>query len=265
MANIQPVIILGMHRSGTSCLTGSLEEAGLFLGDVNNRNSHSHRALNEYVDIRQLNSRILEANGGSWDSVPATADWTDEHRRIRDRLIESFPTDRPWGFKDPRTTITLEGWLEALPGARLVGTFRHPTEVVMALEKRNGYPAEKILGIWNDYNRLMLEAHDRYGFDVIQYDWPGYRYRQGLKTIAENLDLPVRNPRFTHYQPSIRRNRSSSEVGLPGETVAIFEKLCALAERSVPLTPSLRMRAVLNAIGIRTGGRASESSEDGGD
>jgi len=30
-----PILILGMHRSGTSCLAGCLEEAGLYLGDVN--------------------------------------------------------------------------------------------------------------------------------------------------------------------------------------------------------------------------------------
>ena len=86
-----------------------------------------------------------------------------------------------------------------------------------------------------------------------------------MKTIAENLDLPVRNPRFTRYQPSIRRNRASNDVRLPDETAAIYDKLCALADRSVPLTLTLRIKAVLNAIGIRNDGRTPERAEDGGD
>lgn len=48
--------------------------------------------------------------------------------RQRDRLIASLtcPRGTPWGFKDPRTLLTLPFWEQGLADQRLVGTFRHP-------------------------------------------------------------------------------------------------------------------------------------------
>ena len=46
------VIVLGMHRSGTSLLTGSLEAAGLHLGEVNNAARYNPKGNKENESIR---------------------------------------------------------------------------------------------------------------------------------------------------------------------------------------------------------------------
>jgi len=48
----ETVAILGMHRSGTSCLAGSLQELGLYLGEVYDQNPHNPRGNRENAAAR---------------------------------------------------------------------------------------------------------------------------------------------------------------------------------------------------------------------
>jgi len=65
------IAVLGMHRSGTSCLTGLLEDAGVPLGDVQKENPHNPLGNQENLRIMHLHDAVLAANGGSWDAPPA--------------------------------------------------------------------------------------------------------------------------------------------------------------------------------------------------
>ena len=165
----EPIIILGMHRSGTSCLAGSLEEAGLYLGDVKRENSDNLKGNRENRGIMELQEAILNHHRpvpcgpcAAWHLPPkAELDWTTEFEAERDRIVAAFPKDRPWGFKDPRTVFTLPGWLRVLPSARLVGSFRHPMAVALSLKKRNNFEFEFSLGLWQAYNSRLLDTSVR--------------------------------------------------------------------------------------------------------
>ena len=123
------VIVLGMHRSGTSLLTGSLEAAGLYLGEVNNQAPFNRKGNKENESIRELNDALLERNGAAWNRPPnGQAQWSGADEEWSRSLISPYlAASRPWGFKDPRTVWTVEGWLRLLPHARPVGVFRHPS------------------------------------------------------------------------------------------------------------------------------------------
>ena len=69
----QSILILGMHRSGTSCLAGSLQEAGLYLGEVNTTAPHNAKGNRESRTIVALHDGLLQANGGAWDAPPGTS------------------------------------------------------------------------------------------------------------------------------------------------------------------------------------------------
>ena len=53
------VAVLGMHRSGTSALAGSLEQHGLFLGRVSTSNPHNPKGNRESAEVRRLNEDVL--------------------------------------------------------------------------------------------------------------------------------------------------------------------------------------------------------------
>ena len=147
------VIIVGMHRSGTSLVSRLLGELGVFMGADLNRHAES----NAFLD---LNSRVFRLGHGDWDVPAPVTELLATERVVADlmRLIETEewsalerqylgqagfsllrrqpPWPSPWGWKDPRTSITLPLWRRCLPGARVVHVYRNPADVAISLATR---------------------------------------------------------------------------------------------------------------------------------
>jgi hypothetical protein len=224
------ILILGMHRSGTSCLAGSLEEAGLYLGEVNTTAPHNTKGNRESRTIMELHGDLLRANDGDWDAPPKRVIWSAEHRARRDAIIASYPGDRIWGFKDPRTLLILPGWLEALPAVSFVGTFRHPLAVAASLYARNQVPVEKSLALWSDYNRRLLDYHREFNFPVVCFDWPPERYRERLMALVPALHLSVPLGGLTFFESALRRNAAPPKTGMLDRLLTRFR----LAQDATP-------------------------------
>src|SRR5215212_8323769 len=111
-----PVVITGMHRSGTSMVSRLLHDSGLDLGapdDLIPASPDNPDGHWEHIAIVQLNDEILNSFGGGWDCPPpADADYRRlaDVPRFRDRaeaVVAQFRNREPWGWKDPRTSLTL--------------------------------------------------------------------------------------------------------------------------------------------------------------
>lgn len=225
-----PILVLGMHRSGTSCLAGSLQEAGLFLGDVNTQARYNLRGNRESRPIMDLHDEILRDNGGSWDAPPAQpARWSDAHRARRDELIETFPKNGVWGFKDPRSVLALDGWFEVLPGLRAICTYRHPMAVAASLASRNSFSIEKGLSIWLAYNRATLAYCERHDFPVISFDWAPDRYLARLEQLATDYGLQMPEGGFQFFTSALRKNAAPPDAALPADVEAVYAQLQARA------------------------------------
>lgn len=171
-----PVIVLGMHRSGTSLLTGSLEAAGIRLGDVNHAAPFNRKGNKEHEGLRSLNDRILERYGSDWRKPPVAQlplVWTQDEQDEAQRLCVSLSRGPGvWGFKDPRTIWTLEGWLALFPGARMIGVFRHPAAVMKSLMARPGALAlsqSAALSLWTRTNERLLVLWERHRFPLLYF------------------------------------------------------------------------------------------------
>ncbi|QDG51688.1 sulfotransferase [Persicimonas caeni] len=148
-----PIIILGMHRSGTSMICRMLEQLGLFVGEQKDAN-------NEAMFFLELNGWLLRQAGARWD-IPEPFDYLLEFDQERELAVDYLryllrtprlgsyigwqrylrePTpsswDFPWGWKDPRNTFTLPLWLEVFPEARMVHIHRHGVDVARSLQTR---------------------------------------------------------------------------------------------------------------------------------
>lgn len=174
--NVPPsVVVLGMHRSGTSLLTGSLEAAGLYLGNVVNAAPHNLKGNKENEAIRDLNDALFAKQGTAWNTPPNRQLPWDRNARTQARaLIQPYlDGGQPWGFKDPRTVWTVEGWMEVLPAPRLIGIFRHPSLVTRSLVARDGALAvteAEAIGLWCAYNRELINLRQRYGFPLLHFE-----------------------------------------------------------------------------------------------
>ena len=173
-----PVIIAGMHRSGTSLVASWLAALGLHVGDrlwpADRRNP---RGYFEDAGFVELHGRILR---GATVEEPGHRDWgwTESGRLDRgvlDRYAEEARAlaasraggEGVWGWKDPRTTLLLDFWDEILEERPLyLLLYRLPWEVADSMQRlgadvflRNpewAYP------IWTFYNRQLLDFYGRH-------------------------------------------------------------------------------------------------------
>lgn len=245
-----PVIILGMHRSGTSCLTGSLQQAGLALGDVHTANPFNKKGNREHPDLMALHESLLESNGGSWHQPPKDVVWSASYIKKRDQFCEQFAGAGDWGFKDPRALLALDGWLARFPDARLVGTIRHPLSVARSLHRRDPslHTLEEYMQVWAEYNRRLLAAWRVRPFPVVDFDEPDPVYmaslqrvlpalglREGLVSLVrrfglvKGLRLALGGESEPFFDPDLRTHRLESLDGLPAEIAELYLELKQMA------------------------------------
>lgn len=165
---MQPVLVItGMHRSGTSVITAAFASAGLDVGSrlmpAARGNPRGHF---EDLDFVSLHERMLRANGfgpegfTAADAIPVPPALAAE---ARDLVGQRRSGGSIWGWKDPRTTLFLDWWAEAVPDARFVFLFRSPAEAIDSLFRRGDEtfavnPAFA-LDVWTAYNRRLLAFH----------------------------------------------------------------------------------------------------------
>lgn len=155
-------IILGMHRSATSLAAKGLYESGVYMGeDLLGKcasNPYGHYENRRFV---QLNDVILDRAGGSWDRPPEHAKIIKASKDLSGRIEQIISMESNghefWGWKDPRTALTIECYWQYLTNPHLIVCFRNPVEVAVSLKKRNGFPLVQGIGLATEYNKRILE------------------------------------------------------------------------------------------------------------
>jgi hypothetical protein len=152
-AATQPVILLGMHRSGTAMIARLLDELGLFQGSEIQDDHESTWFL-------EINELLLKRVNATWDnpepmaaflnspdafdltvhcleddlSSKRTREFLGRKRSLKAGTLAKY--DKPWGWKDPRTIYTLPLWLKLFPGAKLIYIVRNGVDVASSLNVR---------------------------------------------------------------------------------------------------------------------------------
>ena len=166
------IIVLGMHRSGTSCLAGMLAAGGLASAGDAVRNWDNARGHHEMLDAVRLDEQVLAHSGGHWLSPPAAVRWTDEHAAMRDRLLRAQIDGRPALLKDPRMLLTLPFWRASEVPFHVIAIVRHPLAVARSLESWRGTPLADGIALWSAHNRALAGDRARYGYPLIDFDAP---------------------------------------------------------------------------------------------
>lgn len=160
------VLVLGMHRSGTSALAGALQSMGFEVGpedDVMPADDQNPQGYFELTSIVRTNDDLLAHFGGSWDSPPKFApEWANGEAAThfvdtaRSAIGELFESDH-YVLKDPRISILLPVWRQITrdQGCAVV-IVRDPLEVAASLTRRDGLSTITGLALWAAYNRAMF-------------------------------------------------------------------------------------------------------------
>lgn len=156
-----PVLVIGMHRSGTRLLDDILGSLGVFMGA-------DRQADGESVTFLQVNEAIFHQCGTFWNEpMPVHFVLSDPDLLSRatavarevlgagfqnysgrsDWLLDSFPEDTPpFGWKDPRNTFTLPVWKQIFPNLRVIHVLRHGADVAASLVRRHGKTVREATG-----------------------------------------------------------------------------------------------------------------------
>lgn len=158
--HLQPLIIIGMHRSGTSLTVQLLSDVGIHMGRWLSRDAES-------IYFQRMNRKIFAKVGVNWGhieplmSVMQNDQFVEEQTEyVLDKMFtdggyfwkqpgiaDFFGTDRWaalcqgemiwWGWKDPRTTITFPIWLRAFPRAKVLHVVRNGIDVAISTHRRS--------------------------------------------------------------------------------------------------------------------------------
>jgi hypothetical protein len=155
-----------MHRSGTSVLARVLNLLGVYLGPPNHllpAAADNPKGFWEHQPIMKLNEEILARLGGETiDPPPARPGWQDApeyadlKRAARSLIRSDFTGNGVWGWKDPRTCLTLPFWQSVLPPMRYVLSLRNPVDVARSLGHRDELPVEWAVHLWLAHVRPSL-------------------------------------------------------------------------------------------------------------
>ncbi|MEM8498525.1 MAG: sulfotransferase [Pseudomonadota bacterium] len=224
------VCVIGMHRSGTSCLTGSLQASGLILGKFHEENPYNKKGNRENQDIVDLHDQILAANEGSWDVPPELVSWHAAHIEAAKGILERYQEHTFWGFKDPRALLCLEGWKSIVPSIKFVGIFRHPDSVAASLKNRSGMCRDDALRLWYHYNSLLYAEYQRNPFPLISFDWDEPKFHQELGQAMNTLGLRVDETNEHFFSSHLRTHRNQSYEGLPEHILTMYKALQELCK-----------------------------------
>ena len=184
------VIVLGMHRSGTSAITNVLNSSGLYCGDEKEllpNDQFNEKGYYERKEVVDLNEVILDqgfalasqnnANvsgelsraaltgygwvKGAW--LPALAQILNKMEPERSlaeyvKNVYAQANGRHMVLKDPRLSLTLPVWQPHLGSTLIVMMIRDPDEVSRSLMERNELPDFVTQPLWTSYNQSALRV-----------------------------------------------------------------------------------------------------------
>ena len=158
------IVVLGMHRSGTSAITRSLSVLGVSLGDNLMRPilNNNDKGFFEDIDINALNIEMLNVIGSDWNLLSPIElhhfqllKEKGYQRKAQKLLAQKIENHQLFAFKDPRVAKLMPFWTRIFEQLKInvkyLIVLRHPKSVVASLVKRDGLEAEHGYWLWLDH------------------------------------------------------------------------------------------------------------------
>lgn len=126
----QPIIVLGMHKSGTTLIARTLHESGVYMGDFSAGENYANCKY-ENTSAVEINKSLLRAEKlHSTATVGPLSSISKIEPKISSFVEEMNRIQVPWGVKDPRLCLTYDVWRRFLPPHKVIFIFRSPERVL---------------------------------------------------------------------------------------------------------------------------------------
>jgi glycosyltransferase involved in cell wall biosynthesis len=246
------VLVLGMHRSGTSlltkilCLSGTTPPENLLPPSSDNPVGYW-----EAESVIAFNDYLLEQTGNTWKTYePIPESWFNDRKRKADRkraiqlIKDEFGSANLIALKCPRLCRLAPFWAETLQEAGYdIASFmiiRNPEEVFRSLAARSRSPELESVAVTSPTNSALLwlryvldsERHSReMPRTIIRYDELVQKKSAALDVFSQKPELgippvseKIKLETDSLFTPELRRQRSQ-DVPEPIYDSAIFDPL----------------------------------------
>lgn len=205
------IVVLGMHRSGTSAVARGLQVFGVALGKrLSPAMADNEKGFWEDRDITALNIDMLRAIDSDWHHVAAidqddveTLEAAGYRSRALELLSQKVDTHELFGVKDPRMAKLLPFWKPVLEelgcGVSYVLAIRNPLSVQRSLSKRNDLDPTLSCLLWLGHvlESLRLTAGERRA--LVDYDLLLADPERQLVQLAGQLGLRLDEQAMAEY------------------------------------------------------------------
>ena len=159
------IVVLGMHRSGTSAIAASLAALGLWAGKEEDRLGATPENARGYWELRsvvEFNDELLAALGSTWDAPSiapvvrlGSSRYDEFSQRAKILLHQAFGVSSVLVLKDPRMCRLLDFWIPQFESlglrVRYVLALRDPLECASSIQKRDRLPLDLVRWLWVDH------------------------------------------------------------------------------------------------------------------
>lgn len=254
----QAILVLGMHRSGTSALSGALCTLGAAVPKKTLMGSHpcNLKGLFEALSIAQTHDEFLAAAGSCWhDWQKFDLQWTrspaaaPHTAKVKTVLLDEFGDEPLILLKDPRICRFVPYTASILSDLNIsfvvVLPVRNPLEVALSLQRRDNFALEKSIRLWLRHV-LDAEYYSRgiprcfLSYEELLRDW-----RRQVERVCQQTGVALPN-RFENTGTAVdqflteelyHERASSDETQYDGElsqlarhTYRVFLEICARGE-----------------------------------
>ena len=226
MSNKQTcILVLGMHRSGTSALTGTLSLLDVYLGSKLMKGSFANeKGYFENDELFSVNEALLAECHSSWYDIFYSEDKLEKIKNIDELkavIKKEFEYSRIFAIKDPRLAFLFPIYKKILEefdiDIKVVLPYRNPMEVANSLHTRDNLSLEKGMLLWG-YHFLLAEKYSRdYERVFINYDDLMNKTEESIRLISQSLNIDF----YTKYTKNKQRIEEFLEPSLKHHNIAI--------------------------------------------
>ncbi|HLP80012.1 MAG TPA: glycosyltransferase [Acidobacteriota bacterium] len=198
------ILIVGMHRSGTSLCAGILRLLGVDFGqNLMLASPNNEKGYFEHNELYQINEDILKTLNTSWDDVkPLEHNWYTKRsiapfkKKIESVLQKEFNATQLFGIKDPRISLLLPLYKDILTKmkvqVKIIAMYRKDLDVAKSLNARDSLELAKGLELYDKYNRNIDQYASSnsisiYYDDLIQFP------KSCIEKIKDKLQIPIKD------------------------------------------------------------------------
>ena len=246
------ILVLGMHRSGTSATAGAIAQLGASLpANLLPPTRDNPKGYWESRDLMNLHDQVFESVGLEWlDSLSFPDLWNDSSsadtylKKLRHTLNKAFPKDALIVVKDPRICKITPFWLKALAMEDIeplvVIPMRNPLEVAQSLNQRDGIPIAVGCLLWLQHLVDAEAATRKITRSFLLFDELIENRQLTLEKVARDLSISWPRADDPHIwqlvdqliQPNLKR-QSASQADLQSDPklASLFSKTYEAAKQ----------------------------------